>query len=413
VTRTTVKYLLIILLTLASLTSAAFAESASVIVETVPSADIQRVVAALGGTLLDSAGDDLYLVSVPAIPSIYPIGVKNIELDTAQVPPGMNGAVFSTHGNVPATFYRSQPAMKKINMSSVSEVATGRGVVIADINARVDVAHPALIGHLTTGSQFLSGKCRTGSSLNQSAADFLDQSAADFLDQSAADFLDQSAADFLDQSAADFLDTTAPAHGHGTMVAGILAAIAPDAMIMPLQAFDDNGCATTYNISKAIKYAVAHGAQVINLSLGVSGGGQTLKNGIKEAIKAGVIVVASAGNDDTSIPQYPAAYPGVVSVAATDLQDAKASFSNYGATISVSAPGKNVISAYPGGYYAELSGTSFAAPMVAGEAALLRSLNANASTAAIDAGVDNIDAANPKYVGQLGTGRINLLKALK
>ncbi len=197
------------------------------------------------------------------------------------------------------------------------------------------------------------------------------------------------------------------------MVAGILAAVAPDAMIMPLQAFDDHGCGSIYNISKAIKYAVSHGAQVINMSFGIPGGGQTLKNAIKEAIKAGVIVVASAGNENTSAPQFPAAYPDVVAVAATDLNDVKASFSNYGATISVSAPGTNVISAYPGGYYAEFSGTSFAAPMVAGEAALLRSLKTTASNASIDAGVDNIDAANPKYAGQLGTGRINLLKALK
>src|SRR5262249_37158596 len=139
----------------------------------------------------------------------------------------------------------------------------------------------------------------------------------------------------------------------------------------------------------------------------------TLKNAIKDAVKSGVIVVASAGNDNTSVPQYPAAYPDVVSVAATDLNDVKAPFSNYGATISVSAPGTHIISAYPGGYYAELSGTSFSAPLVAGEAALLRSVKANSSTAAIEAGVDNIDAANPKYVGQLGTGRINLLKALQ
>jgi subtilisin family serine protease len=249
--------------------------------------------------------------------------------------------------------------------------------------------------------------------LDQADGSFLDQADGSFLDQADGSFLDQADASFLDQADASFLDANSPAHGHGTMVAGILAAIAPDAMIMPLRAFDDEGCATNYNISKAIKYAVSHGAQVINMSFGISGGAQTLKNTIKDAEKAGVIVVASAGNDNTSVPQYPASYPGVVSVAATDLQDVKASFSNYGATISVSAPGKSIISAYPGGYYAELSGTSFAAPMVAGEAALLRSLKANASTAAIEAGVDNIDTANPKYVGQLGTGRINLLKALK
>src|SRR5262249_11610810 len=261
--------------------------------------------------------------------------------------------------------YRNQPAMQLINLPNAGQLATGRGIVIADINARVDVAHPALVGHLTTGAQFLQGNCTSGPNLNQAAGTFLDQAAGTFLDQAAGTFLDQAAGTFLDQAAgtfldqssASFLDHMSPAHGHGTMVAGILAAVAPDAMIMPLQAFDDQGCGSISDISKAIKYAVSHGAQVINMSFGVSGKAQPIKNAIKEATKAGVIVVASAGNDDTSVPQYPAAYPDVVSVAATDLKDAKASFSNYGATISVSAPGAQIISAYPGGYYAELSGT--------------------------------------------------------
>ncbi len=418
--RTAARCVLITAIVLAGLSSAVFAQSLSVIVETTPSADIHRIVSALGGTLIDSMGGNLYLVSVSSLPTSYPAGVKNIETGSLQLSPGPAGAVFTVGSNTPATFYRDQPAMQKINLPAASRVATGRSIVIADINARVDVAHPALIGHLTTGAAFLNGKCTTGSALNQAEGGFLDQAEGGFLDQAeggfldqaGAGFLDQAEAGFLDQSNASFLDTMSPAHGHGTMVAGILAAIAPDAMIMPLQAFDDHGCGSIYNISKAVKYAVSHGAQVINMSFGIPGGGQTLKNAIKEAIKAGVIVVASAGNENTSAPQFPAAYPDVVAVAATDLNDVKASFSNYGATISVSAPGTNVISAYPGGYYAEFSGTSFAAPMVAGEAALLRSLKTTASNASIDAGVDNIDAANPKYAGQLGTGRINLLKAL-
>ena len=197
------------------------------------------------------------------------------------------------------------------------------------------------------------------------------------------------------------------------MVAGILAVMAPDAMIMPLRAFDDKGCGTTYNIAKAVKYAVSHGAQVINMSFGISGQTQTLKKTIEEAVKAGVTVVASAGNGNTSIPQYPAAYPGVLGVSATKLNDTKTSFSDYGSTIFVSAPGSNIISAFPGGYYAELSGTSFSAPMVAAEAALVRSLKTSGWRNSIAAGVDNIDALNPVYIGKLGTGRINLLKALQ
>ena len=430
------KYLLITLLVVTGLTPAVSAQSYSVIVETTPNADIRSIAAVLGGTVLDSMGGNVYLLSLSSIPTNYPTGVKYIEPDTVQLSPGGHGAVFSVSPATAADFYRNQPAMQRINLQKASPRATGRSIVIADINAMVDVRHPALVGHLTAGAEFLQGTCVSRSTLNQSAGGFLDQSAGGFLDQSAGGFLDQSAGGFLDQSAGGFLDqymtflneSTAffldpvtassldrmsPAHGHGTVVAGILAVMAPDAMIMPLRAFDDKGCGTTYNIAKAVKYAVSHGAQVINMSFGISGQTQTLKKSIQEAVNAGITVVASAGNGNTAVPQYPAAYPGVLGVAATNLTDVKASFSNYGSTIFVSAPGSNIISAYPGGYYAELSGTSFSAPMVAAEAALLRSLKTSGWKNSIAAGVDNINALNPAYIGQLGTGRIDLLKALQ
>jgi hypothetical protein len=432
VRKTAVKYLVITLFMLAGLSSTVFAQPFSVIIETTPGADIHAIAAALRGTVLDSMGGNVHLLSVPAIPSIYPTGIKYIESDSVQVSPQADGAVFTVSPTTAAGFYGDQPALQHVNLPRALPHATGRGVVIADINALVDVAHPALLGHLTTGAEFLHGTCTNRPDLNQSAGGFLDQSAGGFLDQSAGGFLDQSAGGFLDasldptaaflsQSRASFLDPltassmdrTSPAHGHGTMVAGILAVMAPDAMIMPLRAFDDHGCGTTYNISKAIKYAVSHGAQVINMSFGISGQPQTLKNSIEEAVKAGVTVVASAGNENTAVPQYPAAFPGVLGVAATDLADVKTSFSNYGPRIFVSAPGANIISAYPGGYYAASSGTSFSAPMVAAEAALVRSIKTSGWTRSIAAGVDNIDAVNPNYTGELGTGRINLLKAVQ
>jgi len=424
-------------LMLAGLSLTVSAQSFSIIVETTPTANIHSIVAVLGGTLLDSMGGHVHLVSVPAIPSIYPDGVKYIEPDNVQISPGEHGAVFGVSSSSKADFYGNQPALQRVNLPSALQHATGRSIVIADINAMVDVGHPALVGHLTSGAEFLSGKCRNRPGLNESAGGFLDESAGGFLDESAGGFLDESAGGFLDQSrlasldpitaafltrsgasfvdplTAASMDRMSPAHGHGTMVAGILAAVAPDAMIMPLRAFDDKGCGTTYNIAKAIKHAVFHGAQVINMSFGISGHSQMLKKTIDEAVKAGIAVVASAGNGNTAAPQYPAAYPGVLGVAATTLTDAKASFSNYGTTVFVGAPGVNIISAYPGGYYAELSGTSFSAPMVAAEAALVRSLKTGGWKNSIAMGVDNIDAVNPAYVGQLGTGRINLLKALQ
>ena len=138
--------------------------------------------------------------------------------------------------------------------------------------------------------------------------------------------------------------------------------------------------------------------------------------GVREAIdyaRAGnVVLVASAGNNNTSSPQYPAAYPGVINVAATDLLDRKASFSNYGSNVFVDAPGAHIMSAVPGGGYGMASGTSFSAPMVAGMAALIRSLRYNDTASTIAQSTVRIDSRNPKYYGQLGYGRVDLRRAV-
>jgi subtilisin family serine protease len=125
------------------------------------------------------------------------------------------------------------------------------------------------------------------------------------------------------------------------------------------------------------------------------------------------LLVASAGNNNTSAPQYPAAYSGVMTAAATDLFDKKAVFSNYGNYIFVDAPGVNIISTYPGGSYSIVSGTSFSAPAVAGTAALVRSLRWNGVANSISGGSVNINFYNPNYVNQLGYGRIDVLRAVK
>ena len=148
------------------------------------------------------------------------------------------------------------------------------------------------------------------------------------------------------------------------------------------------------------------------MSLGVTGNSAVLRAAIDRAVKSNVLFIASAGNLNTNAAQAPAAFSSVIGTAATDLHDKKAAFSNYGPNAAVDAPGVNIISAFPGGYYAILSGTSFSSPIVAGEAALLRSLNATASAANITAPTVNIDGQNPSYAGQLGAGRIDVLRAV-
>ena len=387
----------------------AWAAAYSVVCAINPGADINQVAAALKGEVVQQVLDDAYLLSVKKLPgNPLPAGVQFCEQDWKTLLPGFSGAVVSVNGNVPRTWHGSQPALVLVNTAKAHTLSTGRGIIIADINSSVDYSHPALRGVLTSGYDFVADRPagNPSGSLNQSTASFLDQSTASFLDQSTASFLDSVTASFLDQSTASFLDANNPAHGHGTMVAGVLAAVAPDSIIMPLRVFDDSGRADVSSIAKAIKYAVRHGARVINMSFGVDDNSPTLKKALGLAESANVILVASAGNNNSSKKQYPAAYDTVIGVGATDLQDRKAWFSNYDKSVDVAAPGVNIISSYPGGYYAVLSGTSFSAPIVAGEAALLLSLRSSGIEAAIYDGTKNTDYP-------MGHGRVDLFKALK
>src|SRR5437899_892786 len=136
------------------------------------------------------------------------------------------------------------------------------------------------------------------------------------------------------------------------------------------------------------------------------------RSAIQYAQQNNVLLTASAGNKHTSAPQYPAAYSGVMATAATDLLDQKAAFSNYGSYIFVDAPGVNIISAYPGGLYGIVSGTSFSAPAVAGTAALVESVQPTGVAASIAAGAVNIDSKNPGYRNQLGYGSIDVLQSV-
>src|SRR6266567_4166506 len=419
--------LLILLLVLAATQLNAGSNGYTVIVELQPNARSQAVAAAFGGTVVDSIeGTSIYLLRVPALPALQSnpaLGVQSVESNVVVRLRPRFGAlgVLNTPSSDPAEWYAGQRAMKLIRADQAMAYSKGRGVVVADLNSRVDYAHPALIGHLTGGYDFVSGRTSTGNTLDQSSAGFLDQSSAGFLDQSSAGFLDQSTASFLDQSSAgfldqstaSFLDSSNPASGHGTFCAALIAAVAPESMIMPLRVFDDAGDADTFSIAKATRYAVRNGAQVINMSFGMTSASPAVQQAIAFATASGVTVVASAGNDNSAAAQYPAAYSGVISAAATDLTDKKASFSNYGNTIYVTAPGVNLISAYPGGRYAMGSGTSFSTALVSGEAALLHSVRWTGTRTAVANGAIKIDAKNPNYVGQLGFGRIDAVRSLQ
>jgi thermitase len=174
-------------------------------------------------------------------------------------------------------------------------------------------------------------------------------------------------------------------NGHGTHVAGIIASETNNRegiagltwfnKIMPIKAMSAEGYGTTFDIAKGIIWAVDNGANVINLSLGNYKESNVLKRAIRYAYNNNVVMVAAAGNDGTSQPSYPAAYPEVLSVSAVNYDGTLADFSNYGSYINISAPGVYIPSTYFNEQYASLSGTSMAAPHVAGLAGLIKSAN--------------------------------------
>jgi subtilisin family serine protease len=179
--------------------------------------------------------------------------------------------------------------------------------------------------------------------------------------------------------------------GHGTHVAGIVAGeglqmsagVAPGCRLVAVRVLATlkageslQGAGIVDNINPAIKWATDHGADVINMSLGIrhTGGGLPHEDVIRYALSRGVTVVAASGNDGTDTKYYPGALPGVVAVGAVDDSGSVASFTSWGAPISVVAPGVNILSSYARGRYAVASGTSQASPMVAGAVALFKSL---------------------------------------
>ncbi|WP_217234559.1 type VII secretion-associated serine protease mycosin [Streptomyces sp. AC555_RSS877] len=176
--------------------------------------------------------------------------------------------------------------------------------------------------------------------------------------------------------------------GHGTKVAGIIAArpaagtgfvgLAPDATIIPIQQNDAEGHGTADTLTSAILYAIQAGADVINISQDTSNAvrpSSDLEQAINEALAQKIVVVASAGNDGLGgnvKETYPASYKGVLAVAASDRNNERASFSQSGEFVGVAAPGVDMISTVPKGGHCSDNGTSFSAPYVAGVAALIK-----------------------------------------
>ncbi len=249
----------------------------------------------------------------------------------------------------------------------------------------------------------------------------------------------------------DFVDDDANPHdtnGHGTHVAGIAAAITNNATgvagmnwnarIMPIRALGTDGSGYTDDIVSGIAWAYTHGADVLNLSLGGPDYSQTMQDAINSAYNAGCLVVAAMGNKRTqgNPTSYPAANANVMAVAATNSSDTFSYYSQYGAHCDISAPGGEMSDYHdPGGFYSTmptydvylttyysynknydyLQGTSQAAPMVSGLAALLWAINPALTPSQVQMHIQNtaVDLGTPGKDADYGYGRINTYAALK
>ena len=212
-------------------------------------------------------------------------------------------------------------------------------------------------------------------------------------------------------------------YGHGTAVAGIIFQIAPKAKLMPLRVLNAEGQGDTADVIAAIDFAVAHGAKVINLSLGTDYD-KSLDNTIKSANKAGVFVVAASGNTGDKNITYPASTSVThglfgdmcIGVGSSDLNDKKSSFSTYGFAMDMTAIGERVASPAPGGLMGTWTGTSMAAPMVSGGFALALAERAFQDFPKVGKTIassgDNTDLNNLGYMLKIGKGRLNLERFL-
>jgi subtilisin family serine protease len=285
-----------------------------------------------------------------------------------------------------ASAYVNQPATDIVNMDRAHTLATGDGVVVATIDTGVDFSHSVLRNSLIPGWDFVHNVPggQELADLNQETTPILDQETTPILDQETTPILDGGTAIILQQETTPILDqeTTPildgkkfPDYGHGTAVAGLIHLFAPDAKIMPLRAFGADGSATVSQIVSAISYAIDHHVDVINMSFSMKTDSPALAAALDAATKAGIVCVASAGNDGQAIAVWPAAYSYVTGVAGTNDSSSPSTWTNFGPLVSLSSPDEGLITTYPKEHYAKMSGTSFAAPQAAAAAALLVDIN--------------------------------------
>ncbi|WP_253914565.1 type VII secretion-associated serine protease mycosin [Streptomyces mayonensis] len=297
----------------------------------------------------------------------------------------------------PSKNYEGRPwALQRVNLDEMWAQSKGKGVQVAVIDTGVDAKHPQLADAVeaSKGKNYLPAKNDKGEKIERGNA-----------------------------------HGTTDTVGHGTRVAGIIAArpaqgtgfvgLAPEATIIPIKQNDAEGNGTADTLASSIRHAVDAGADVINISQDTANAVKpdaTLKSAVDYALNKQVVVVASAGNDGLGGKDkttYPASYAGVLAVASSDRNNERASFSQAGEFVGVAAPGVDMISTVPGGGHCSDNGTSFSAPYVAAVAALLKSAYPKWTAAQIVAQIEQTaERSIPGHDRLVGWGVIDPVKAL-
>ncbi len=369
-------------------------EPGQVVVKLVPGGDIGEINQLFGTVVLET---------IPGQPEVYllqaPPGANLLELllqladDPRLVYAELNyltadpesGSTNRIYGWGDSATFKNQNANSKLNLDAAHGYGGGAGALIAVLDTGIQADHPEFAGVISPlGFDFVDG----------------DPDPAD-----EANGIDDDLDGQIDEG-----------YGHGTHVTGIAHLVAPQATLLPLRVLNSDSRGNTFKTAAAVFYAAANGADVINLSLGSAERSILLSEAVAEAAGAGVVVVAAAGNTNNSVEQYPAAEScalGITSVRTDNKK--KSSFAAYGEWIDLAAPGEKITSTFPVDGYASTSGTSMATPFVAGQVALLRSLDPTLTLNEIGLLMGGtVQSVNDTlYPGLLGEGLINLLASLQ
>ncbi len=372
-----------------------------------------------GASVLRTAGRSVasVLADLRADPAVvwaepdYLIGLPDETVDTASGPTSAGDGTTAAVGTDDPRL-GEQYSLNRMRVPDAWSIARGGTALVAVLDTGVQWAHPDLSGrHAINIGEYGSGKQSNGR----------DDDNNGLVD-------DWHGWDFVSDD-----NDPRDDNGHGTWVSGIIAAVADNGIgvagitwtnpVLSVKVMDAAGTGYSSDLAFGIDYAVDRGARVINLSVGGFGYSQLLSEAVLHAWQRGAVIVAAAGNERTSAPSYPAAYDHVVGVSATQADDEFTNWSNYGATVDVSAPGAAVTTTDCGGCssssagtpgYAAISGTSFATPNTAGVVALLMArFPSDTNQQTINRLIDAVDDLGfPGWDSRYGHGRVNAFRAL-